>query len=787
MKKNSKNAEKIVLTPRNSRKLHIKKKTFVHIIPKDNNIIPDLESEDNLPKLSEIITILKKTKQERTFSDINKLNTFLTTKFAYFRNLRNSNDAYKYSWTLSVIKYIHIEQGKNIVTFDEEGDRCYILLEGEVSILKPQYVTKQLTIKEYVNYLQKCDKKDPSKITRERIIEKNNHINIDVVELLDNPIELLDDQEKYNIFIEYFEKVFEAKEGFTFGETALLHKQKRNATVRAEKDCKLIYIDKLDYNRIMKESEKKRKDDEIYSFVEKFYLFNRWGYINLYKFYSLMTDIKIYKNDYLYKQNDDSEYIYFCIEGKCEKYSYISLNWKKEFIDYISDFSSNILMRLNANRSLNYLKLTKLITEAKNKVPTSPMVFRNFDYGKFNLSFIQEKNINELIENKDEHFSDPFDLIKIKINNVSDKDIIGLEEVSEFKKRFCTIQVMSDYAHFKRIKAIDFFKLYINNTSYERNDDLILNYIGGNKRILVKQIELLFNYKKNKHHNQYIEEYNKLYNNINIEQRKSNDKMEHFINSLSKAKKKFKDRNMFLRKISKFQMPKDINNLYKSNDEENDKADCNDSIKFKTNFKISFNHKYKLAPSKICLYRRNFGNFTHKFKLESPKSKLSSFTPSTKNQTINKLKDDSGILNNNFSASFSNNMSKSCTNFIKLKKNKKSFGSFNDKSIIENYNSNKNIKLGNNHIKVNNLFSFDLDEYKKNLYCKYGFFINEIIKLGIGPNIRLRKKMTKLKNDVNMDNRINFEDFVFSKNKQLTDLNKEIRKKRYEFLKITEL
>ena len=786
MKKNSKNAEKIVLTPRNSRKLHIKKKTFVHVIPKDNNIIPDLESEDNLPKLSEIITILKKTKQERTFSDINKLNTFLTTKFAYFRNLRNSNDAYKYSWTLSVIKYIHIEQGKNIVTFDEEGDRCYILLEGEVSILKPQYVTKQLTIKEYVNYLQKCDKKDPSKITRERIIEKNNHINIDVVELLDNPIELLDDQEKYNIFIEYFEKVFEAKEGFTFGETALLHKQKRNATVRAEKDCKLIYIDKLDYNRIMKESEKKRKDDEIYSFVEKFYLFNRWGYINLYKFYSLMTDIKIYKNDYLYKQNDDSEYIYFCIEGECEKYSYISLNWKKEFIDYISDFSSNILMRLNANRSLNYLKLTKLITEAKNKVPTSPMVFRNFDYGKFNLSFIQEKNINELIENKDEHFSDPFDLIKIKINNVSDKDIIGLEEVSEFKKRFCTIQVKSGYAHFKRIKAIDFFKLYINNTSYERNDDLILNYIGGNKRILVKQIELLFNYKKTKHHNQYIEEYNKLYNNINIEQRKSNDRMEHFINSLSKAKKKFKDRNMFLRKISKFQMPKDINNLYKSNDEENDKADCNDSIKFKSNYKISFNHKYKLAPSKICLYRRNFSNLTHKFKLESPKSKLSSFTPSTKNQT-NKLKDDSGILNNNFSASFSNNMSKSCTNFIKLKKNKKSFGSFNDKSIIENYNSNKNIKLGNNHIKVNNLFSFDLDEYKKNLYCKYGFFINEIIKLGIGPNIRLRKKMTKLKNDVNMDNRINFEDFVFSKNKQLTDLNKEIRKKRYEFLKITEL
>ena len=107
-------------------------------------------------------------------------------------------------------------------------------------------------MKDYIDYLKQCEQRDPSHNTQKRIIEKNNHINIDIYELLDRPGDTLDDREQFNIFVEKFEKIFEAKDGFTFGETALLHKQKRNATIRAEKYCKLIYVDKMDYNKIMK-------------------------------------------------------------------------------------------------------------------------------------------------------------------------------------------------------------------------------------------------------------------------------------------------------------------------------------------------------------------------------------------------------------------------------------------------------------------------------------------------------------------------------------------------------
>ena len=771
-----------------------KKKSVIYIMTKDsNNNLPNSKTK-HLSTLSEIINILKKHKKERTFQDIKKLSDFLTAKYNYFSNLRKTNDDYQYSRTLTVLKYTEVSQGKNIVTFDEEGDRCYIVLEGEISILKPQYNAHKMTLKKYVDYLKFCDIKDPSKNKSKRIIEKNCHLSLDINELLEMPRECLDEKEEYNIFVESFEKVFEAKEGFTFGEAALLHKQRRNATVRAEKFCKLIYIDKYDYNKVMKEWEKKRIDDEINDFVSKFYLFNNWGYLSINKLYSLMTDIKLYKNEILYKQNDDSEYIYFCIDGTLEKYSLISFNWKNKFVDYISNFKSNFFLRVNTTKTISYLTLMKLINQCKKNVPISPMSFRDFDFGKFNLSYNKKKNINELILQKDDKFLDSYDLFKVSLNKIYNNDIIGLEEATEFKRRFTTIKVTSDYAHLKRIKTLDFLKVFINTSFHEKDYDLLLNYICEKKRILIKQIESIYEYKKNKHVTKYIEEYNKCYNNIDIKQRQLNQKMNVYINSLSKTKNKsHSTKNILLRKISKLKSLSEINLLLKSNIMENKKNEFNSPQKFHLNLKSKFKFKNKLFSSKINLYKRNSDNSEDKFKFESPKSKFSSFSPSTKNQTITKLKDDSNSQNNNNQSlnkslsfsSFKSNLKKRHKNFIKLKKDKNFFSFSDDKSINQNDETNQNNKTRNMKVKNNKFLCFDIEQYKNNLYCKYGFFINEIIKLGLGPNIPLRKNMTHLNNEINIDYDKNSMENL-DDNKKLS-MQKELFKRRYEFLKITEL
>ena len=166
-------------------------------------------------------------------------------------------------------------------------------------------------------------------------------------------------------------------------------------------------------------------------------------------------------------------------------------------------------------------------------------------------------------------------------------------------------------------------------------------------------------------------------------------------------------------------------------------------------------------------------------------------SPSTKNET-NKLKDDSSIpININKSLSFSSyrlNLSKSTKNYTNLNKNKnkKLYSSSYDISTNEINTSKKQTKSRNNKLKENQINSFDLEEYKKNLYCKYGFLINEMIKLGIGPNIPLRKEMTILNNDINIGKKLNTIN-KFKNLKKSLSIDKEIRKKRYEFLKITEL
>ena len=367
-----------------------------------------------------------------------------------------------------------------------------------------------------------------------------------------------------------------------------------------------------------------------------------------------------------------------------------------------------------------------------------------------------------------------------------------MEEVVEFKKRFCTIKVKSDFAHLKRIKAIDFFKLFINNSPYERNDDYVLDFIIEKKRNLVKQIELLYKYKKEKFINGYIEEYNKCYNNINIKKKNLENKMQHYINSLTNTKKKLNlGKNMLLKKLTKFQKFLGFNSLYKSKNKETQKNSLNDSLKHKLKSKINFKLKKKLSLSNICLYKRNSKNLENKFKVDSPKSKLSSLSPSTKNET-NKLKDDSSIpININKSLSFSSyrlNLSKSTKNYTNLNKNKnkKLYSSSYDISTNEINTSKKQTKSRNNKLKENQINSFDLDEYKKNLYCKYGFLINEMIKFGIGPNIPLRKEMTILNNDINIGKKLNTIN-KFKNLKKSLSIDKEIRKKRYEFLKITEL
>lgn len=774
------------------RKEAIKKNSALLFVRKKEKKRIDFELE--LPKLDEIIFILKKDKKERTHRDIKLLNDYLTTNLEYFKQLKNKSDPYQYEKTLYVLKYEEVKKGRNIVTFDEEGDKCFILLEGAISILKPKYTTQQLTMREYISYLRELDKKDPSSLTLKRIMDKNSHIESDVLGILKGKDYNINNEDKFNIFVESFEKVFEAKDGFSFGETALLHKQKRNATILAEKFCKLIYIDKYDYNKVLKEIEKKRIDENIKIFVKKFNFFSRWGYINLNRLYSLLTDLQLHKNDYLYRQNEDSEYIYFCIDGLYEIYTVISFGWKKKFVKYITNTNSNFFLKMNTNRRMSDLKLMKIISESKKSVPPSPMVFSPFNSGKCNIGLIELNNIEELIIKKEDKLNNPFDVFKINMNDLDSSGILGMVEAVEFKKRFTSIKVKSNTARLKRIKAIDFFKVLVSNQKDERNDELMLNYLCEKKRSLIKQILLNFNYKKNIQINKYIEEYKKCYSSCNYN-KPIKKGFDNYINTLSTNTPNInKTKNIFKNKKSKIISPinLDLNLLNKL---------PNDSLSNKTNiFDISIksrnskkNNSIRLRPfssnNEKLFIRNNKYIFSNKeSQKEIQNSKLSSFSPYYKNSNIINFKEEiknfgsteTTLSSSNFS-NFYNNLSNRTVN------NKKNcLPIFNSKDSNNAKSRNiKKIKLEKKVINTDKLPSFNFKKYKKNLYFKCGFFINEIIKLGLGPNIPLRKETMFLNSDDYTDNNMLNIESANSNNKN--SLDSKDRTRRNYFLKITSL
>ena len=755
-----------------------------------------IDFEWELPKIDEVIYILKKQKKERTHKDIKILSEYLTTNLDYFKRLKSKSDQFQYEKTLYLLKYEEVKKGKNIVTYDDDGDKCYIVLEGSVAILKPIYITRKLTMREFVYYLKEWDKKDPSTKTRQRIIEKNNHLEMDVLGLMKQNLFTINNDDKFNIFLENFEKVFEAKEGFSFGESALLHKQKRNATVRAENLCKLIYIDKYDYNKVLKEIEKKRIDDNIKKFVKKFPFFSRWGYVNMNRLYSLMTDFQLFKDDYLYKQNEDSEYIYFCIDGTYEIYSLISFGWKKEFIKYISNSNSNIFLNMDSNKRINDLKLMRIINEAKNKVPKSPMISSEFVSGKFNIGLMKHNNIEELIITKDKQFSNPFDIFKINLNNLDSSGILGLEEAFEFKKRFSSIKVKSKTAALKRIKALDFFRVLVNNPNDERNDELMLNYICEKKKSLITQILLCFNYKKSIQMNKYIDEYKKCYNGSNYN-KPIHKNMLSYINTLSSNPIDInKTKNIFSNRKFKVTNPINLNLLYKTSFENNNKRKINSNETFKTKRNSMLKNNIRIRPfssNNEKLFIRNNNKYSTQ---ENKKdSKFFSFSPYYKTQKSIKFKEEIKNFGNNnettMSSSNFSNFNKNISNSNTLINYKQNCLLLSNKDKNHKTSKSRNIKKfpieNNAHKVINNdkTPSFNLKDYKKNLYFKCGFFVNEIIKLGLGPNIPLRKEIMFLKEDSFDNNIFNIESGHL--NAKAFSIENDERKKRNYFLRITKI
>ena len=202
-----------------------------------------------------IISILSKEKLSRTPLDINILFHFLTDRYHFFKRLRDDMDNEKLLALIRVINYKNYNSGETLINYGDEGYRFYIVLNGRVGIYKHRMIEKEMSYKEYLQYYHNIKFVEKNELKSKRLEDKNEDYLISKAldNLNANTLHL-----KKTFFIEEEELIHEMNEGDEIGEIALINKIKTTATVKTLESSDIAYIDKSDYNNVIRLLEEKK-------------------------------------------------------------------------------------------------------------------------------------------------------------------------------------------------------------------------------------------------------------------------------------------------------------------------------------------------------------------------------------------------------------------------------------------------------------------------------------------------------------------------------------------------
>ena len=442
------------------------------------------EEEKNLKLLNRTKEILYKESKSRTILEKKALSKYLIKNFEYFK--RMSNEETKLDKISGVLKVVKFKPNEPIIKYGDNGDTFYLVLDGKVGIYRPSYQIKRMTVKQFLEILYNV-KNENDILKYNRLIEKNKEFNIDY-ELLShlNPNSLLF-FESFDFFIENDEKIGEFGNGFSFGEMALITNEKRNATIIAINNTECIALDKIDYNHTIREIERERKKAEVKIFKLDYPVFYNWSTMQIMRLFNYFQKISITKGEYLYKQNEISDSIYLIKKGKFEIFSLISFGWIRDFLSYIINPDNNLILELaKFDKTLSEIDLKKLYDKLMTRLQKSPCKYNPYKLKKGSNLNNDDKNFYNLLFKKEEAIND-YNLNKIIIKTIENKEVIGLEDSIEIKQRFCCVKCVSESGEVEKVNLYDLFKLLnINNTEFFRKT--LYKLILEKKSILLNQL-----------------------------------------------------------------------------------------------------------------------------------------------------------------------------------------------------------------------------------------------------------------------------------------------------------
>ena len=256
-------------------------------------------------------------------------------------------------------------------------------------------------------------------------------------------------------------KISEIEEGQNFGGEIEDYNQEKKASnfmVKTIEESLVLFFHLDYYRRILDKIERKHFKEEIDKFRSNFILFEHFADRRMIEIFKIFITQTLYQDDYLYHQNETSEYIYFITKGKFIKYVSFSFNWLLEFLDYIKDSTTNAIYHLIKAFPKNQIEQDELIDDLLNKKIKSPMINEQLAI----IETLQQKNYEKSvygIKSEEENINNKNKIFKIKLDIIGIGHTPGIEDALELKNRFYSVKCISEIGEIKKIKISDFLRI----------------------------------------------------------------------------------------------------------------------------------------------------------------------------------------------------------------------------------------------------------------------------------------------------------------------------------------
>ena len=477
------------------------RKTSLFFVPKFSRSF----SRFKIISLEHLIKLLSKNKKNRIDIENRMIADYLTQRFSYFYQIKLTNKE-RFLKLISVLNLESISSNEVIINIGEDNNNFYVVLEGIVKVSRKIIYKKDMTFGDFCEYLKKIKKENLDEYRFN--IKNNSYLDLNFEQIMNDKISFMLLKFKlFNFTIEEEEEIGTYSEGYSFGELSLIKKKNTDLIIKSVTKCKLISVSKFDFNRILRTIEEKRLEKKAEIFKNNFPIFKAWHMEQLITLFNYFTQEIFPSEEYIYKQNDENEYIYFIEEGSITQFTHVSFHWYIQFNEYIDSFDESLLEIIkdpaHHNTGELHIFLNKYIKEMKQQINKDKTFYDRYPFFKIKEIYKQKKDIIKLSEmysfdNKSKNkYEDNFYKIKYDENDINNPEkvhkiqiitfdkpcILGVEEAFELKRKCTTIKCISGQVRAKKIKILDLLKVLFIYRSF--------NYIENFKDIIFQKKSII--------------------------------------------------------------------------------------------------------------------------------------------------------------------------------------------------------------------------------------------------------------------------------------------------------